>query len=160
MKEIIIQSKKHGEKTVQVSDEDYDYLIQFRWYIWKTRNLFYVRRPDGYKKVFMHRDILNLTDPKIKGDHADHNGLNNQRNNLRISTHAQNMANQSNKKNSLSKYRGVVWDSRSENWTVNLSRLGKRHYVGKFKTQEDAALAYNVKAKEVHGEFAYQNIIQ
>ena len=160
MKEIIINSKKHGQKSIKISDEDYDYVSQFRWYVWETRGIFYARRSERDRKIYMHRDILKPCNSKIKIDHEDHDGLNNQRSNIRVASHHQNMANQSNKKGSISKYRGVVFDTRSNNWTVNLSKLGKRYYVGKFKTQEDAALAYNIKAKEVHGEFAYQNIIQ
>ncbi len=35
----------------------------------------------------------------------------------------------------------------------------KSRYLGRFDTQEQAALAWNEKAKELYGEFAYQNIV-
>ena len=34
---------------------------------------------------------------------------------------------------------------------------GKNFYVGVFSDKKEAALAYNKKAKELFGEFAYQN---
>ncbi len=36
----------------------------------------------------------------------------------------------------------------------------KNIYIGSYKNPEEAALAYNKKASELFGEFAYQNIIK
>jgi hypothetical protein len=36
---------------------------------------------------------------------------------------------------------------------------GTREYLGTFANAEDAARAWNARAREVHGIFAYQNVI-
>jgi hypothetical protein len=59
-----------------VDAADYDWLMQWPWNAyWHPRTKsYYARRAHG---PLMHRFILGLTDPKIKGDHRDGNTLNN-----------------------------------------------------------------------------------
>jgi len=115
--------------------------------------------------VYMHREILGLTDRKIHGDHKDHDTLNNRRNNLRIATHSQNMANRSSHKNSTSKFLGVSIETHKRGnkifkyWHAVISKDRKITFFGHFKTEELAALAYNEAAIKLHGEFANLNVI-
>lgn len=104
----------------------------------------------------MHRQILGLTDPKIFTDHKDHNGLNNQRSNLRIATHGQNMANKS--PSGKSKYMGVSWNKNDKKWRSQIRKNRVTIYLGSYINEIDAAIAYNNKAVEVHGEFANLNV--
>lgn len=159
-----------------VDDEDYDYLNQWKWYAKYTKctNNYYAIRSERNKEngiivqknILMHRLILGLTDPKIFGDHKDHNGLNNQRNNIRICSHNQNMQNRKSHKLHSSKYLGVSININKErsNYTryvVGISVNGKRVYIGSFpytlKGEIDAAKAYDKKALELFGEFANLN---
>ncbi len=164
-------------KFAQVDDEDYDYLMQWKWHFTtsKTNRSFYVNRTmitivnnkRVKKSIKMHRVILGLTDPKIFGDHKDHDGLNNQRNNLRIATQQQNVMNRRSAKDSSSIYLGVSISKIKDNygiykyhyWQSSITINKKRISLGIFKKEEDAALAYNEKAKEIFGEFANLNII-
>src|SRR6188474_653310 len=99
-------------KFALVDDMDYDYLNQWKWYSKKHRNTFYaVRTPSvkenmGRNQLYLHRVILNVTDPKIFIDHEDTNGLNCQRLNLRIATTKQNQQNRR-KGYGASIYKGV-----------------------------------------------------
>lgn len=160
MREIILISKTYGQKIVFVDDKDYDYLSQFNWSLLKDENTFYASRRCGKKRLKMHREILGISDSDIKIDHRDLNGLNNQRGNLRIATNSQNNRNRRPYKNSSSKYLGVTWRKDSTAWEASIKSDGKNKYLGHFKTEEDAALAYNKAAKEVHGEFANLNNIK
>ena len=90
-------------------------------------------------------------------DHIDHNGLNNQKYNLRIATHSQNCQNRRPCKNSSSKYRGVCWHKKNKKWTAHIKIDKKTIYLGIFESEEDAAMAYDAKAKELHGEWTYLN---
>lgn len=81
-----------------VDDEDFDRLNKFKWYAQKMKHSFYAGRavrvtPTKQKSLFMHREILGITDRNIWVDHKDHNGLNNTRENLRICNRSQNTAN-------------------------------------------------------------------
>lgn len=142
-----------------VDDADFEQLNQFKWFAHKrTGNFYAVRRKDG-KHVSMHRELLGITDPSILGDHKDRNTLNNQRNNLRKASRSQNNANTRSRNNSVSKYLGVspfVKNGKSK-WRANICKDKKIYHLGYFKTEEDAALAYNKKALELHGEFANLN---
>lgn len=157
MKGIKINSRKHGEKTVMVDDSDYDYLSQFNWSLLKDGYTFYASRRCGKKRIKMHREILGLTDPKIMVDHKDRDGLNNQRGNLRVATHSGNNANRGSYKNSSSKYLGVSWKRDSTAWEAGIKKGRKYKYLGHFKNEEDAALAYNEAAIKYHGDFANLN---
>ena len=110
----------------------------------------------------MHRFILGLEDSSLIIDHRDSNGLNNQKNNIRIATYSQNGANTRLRKGA-SKYLGVCLRSgdRIKNtdkiWLSQIRVNGRRKYVGVFATEEDAARAYDAAAKIHHGEFANLN---
>lgn len=58
-----------------------------------------------------------------------------------------------------SKYKGVGWWARDSNWRTKIGFMGKTIHVGYFNTEEEVALAYNAKAKELFGEFAHLNTI-
>lgn len=159
MKEILINSKTYGRKKVMVDDSDYDYLSQFNWSLLPDHNTFYASRRSGKHRIKMHREILGLIDPQIKADHRDKNGLNNQRTNIRIATYSQNNANRNSCKNSSSKYLGVTWRSDSTAWEASIKKDGKNKYLGHFKSESDAAMAYNNAAAKLFGEFANLNKI-
>jgi hypothetical protein len=90
-------------------------------------------------------------------DHKDFNGLNCQRNNLRNCTKSQNQMNK--KSRGASNYLGVHYQYWKDSKYITASIRLKRDcfYLGIFKTEEAAARAYDVKAKELFGEFANLN---
>lgn len=155
-------------KAALVDDLDYEYLNQWKWFAHKARRTFYAVRwgkyKDGKRNYFqMHRVILGLTNPQILADHRDHNGLNNQRLNLRIATTKQNNANTNSRKNSTSKYLGVNLFKCSNSggsyqyWQASIGKDGKKIHIGLFKSEEEAARVYDEAAKKYHGEFANLN---
>ena len=77
--------------------------------------------------------------------------------NLRSCTMSQNNMNRSSLCGSSSKYKGVSWDPKNNKWISRIKLLGKHIWIGRFKDEVDAAKAYNKKASELHGEFAYLN---
>lgn len=150
-----------GHLFAKVDDEDFDRLNQYKWQILKGNNTFYGRRTiriKGSKKtVLMHREILEITDPKIKVDHIKHDGLDNRKSKLRIATQLQNMANRTGF--GLSKYLGVSWKKRNNKWQVGIKSGNKIEYLGLFINEIDAAKAYNEGAKRLHGKYANLNKI-
>ena len=147
-----------------VDDEDFEYLNQWKWMAWKVRSYFYAarrlpgKRNDSRKLILMHRQIINPP-VNFEVDHHDRNTLNNQRNNLRIATRSQNSANR--KSCGTSKFLGVcIIKNRGYSYIrAGIKIDGKNFHIGTFKTEEEAALAYDKKAIETHGEFANLNFM-
>ena len=158
-------------KFCQVDDADFDFLNQWKWGLLRRKHTCYAKRSywkDGKSyTVKMHRLLLGLTDPNILGEHRDHNGLNNQRYNLRTCTQAENVRNKTSQKGSTSKYLGVslYLGHKGANmyWRAGIRTKDKRICVGYFPCTDEgeikAAKAYNLIALQNHGEFANINIL-
>lgn len=140
----------------------------------------YVRRHSTINKkaktFLLHREILCISDSKILIDHIDGNGLNNMRSNLRICTHSENRKNRHNRScTHTSKYLGVSLKttkykykvksgeervSITKRWEARIQHNKKQISIGFFDAEIEAAIAYNIKAIEFHGEFASLNKIE
>lgn len=90
-------------------------------------------------------------------DHADRNPLNNQRSNLRYATYSENSYNTSPRRNinKSSKYKGVT--RYGNKYRAVIQYDGDKIHLGYFHSEVEAAIAYNVRAKELFKEFAYLN---
>lgn len=100
----------------------------------------------------MHRYIMNAPDDMVV-DHINGNPLDNRKSNLRICTHHQNLMNRS--ANNTSNYKGVRPSKNS--WSSRITYNCKEYHLGTFSTEEEAARAYDAKARELFGEFARLN---
>ena len=90
-------------------------------------------------------------------DHIDGNSLNNRRSNLRICTPRQNTANRAKTRNGTSRFKGVHFCTRDRKWRAQIGVDGARRFIGDFDDEVEAARAYDRKAAELFGEFAYLN---
>ena len=102
--------------------------------------------------VYLHRFITQCP-PQYKVDHRDHDTLNNQRNNLRVSSHVQNNANREGW--SESDYKGV--GRARGKFRARIVIDGIETYLGCFASAVDAAMAYDAAAYKQFGEFAWLN---
>jgi hypothetical protein len=142
-----------------VDDEDYEMVVKFNWSIHKCSHCFYGkknRKRKGDKHTYMHRLILGLTDPKIKVDHKDGNGLNNQRSNLRVCSQTENVRNARSHKKSSSGYKGVCWANDKKKWVCRIY-CGRYYHLGYFACPVEAAKTYDAAARIHHGDFAKTN---
>lgn len=158
MKEIPLRGKKAEGRVALVDDEDYALVVAFRWNISPSRppGTFYARHGwrDGSRArgITMHNLIMGC-----KGiDHADRNGLNNQRSNLRIATQSQNNAN-TRPRQGTSIFKGVHWSQENNNWRASIRVNGKLYSLGRYTSEVAAALIYDAAAREAFGEFARTN---
>jgi hypothetical protein len=149
MKEIIL---KRGE-TVLVDDEDFEELNKYSWY--KGGRGYTVRANKEYKRgsnskiISMHRQLMGFP-VGLLVDHIDGNKLNNQKGNLRIVTASGNSCNRHTKsKGKSSRYFGVYRNSPSGSWYAVLNFGGKIYNLGAYQTEIEAAIAYNIKAKDL-----------
>lgn len=147
-------------KVALVDDEDFELLNKFKWYTQRCENNFYARRftsKPNRKNISMHREIIK---PPIECfiDHKDHNGLNNQKNNLRICTILENGRNSRKRNDNSSGYKGVDYNKRERKFRARI-KVDKMHRinVGYFNTAIEAAIAYDSAALKYHGKFANLN---
>lgn len=148
-----------------VDDEDFDRVSESNWMLQRVHNtetIYAVRKMrnrDGVRRnELMHRFILGLSDPSVQIDHRDHDGLNNQRANLRITNAHGNAGNSRKNKNGLtSKFRGVSWAKHANKFVASLTKRGQRHHLGYFISEEAAAHTYDKAAAQYFGEFANLN---
>lgn len=104
----------------------------------------------------MHRAIMRTPQGK-QIDHRNHDGLDNRRCNLRECSHIENMRNQLPQKTGTSRYKGVHWEKERGKWRAQIKHTCKQMRLGRYASEKDAAKAYDKKAKELFGEFAYLN---
>lgn len=96
--------------------------------------------------------------PDFEIDHINGNPSDNRICNLREATRTQNAQNVPKRKGGLSKYRGVSRDRNK--WRALIHANGVPTYLGSFDTEEKAAIAYDLVAPIMHGEFARTNIVR
>lgn len=142
-----------------VDDEDFDRVNEFKWYYQKNGTneyaIAFTSNDLSTRKILsMHRFLMGF--PKSKVDHRNGNGLDNRRSNLRVASHAQNIANQKLSKTNTSGFKGVSWKKSHRMWRCRVSSK-RKIFTAYFKSATDAALAYDEKAVEIFGEFARTN---
>lgn len=149
--------------TALIDDADYDMINKHKWCAVKYRHYVYAVRKVNKKMVPMHRIILNIADPKVFVDHKDGNGINNQRNNIRICSNAQNQHNQRPRKKRTSKYIGVcaVHRFHYKYWRAHIRVNNKSIQLADFPFTEEGELMAAKKrdeaVKKYHGEFGRLN---
>ena len=158
MKKILLTQGKFA----LVDDEDYDFLMHWKWYAVKGRSTWYAARftrhpTKGWAKpimIQMHRLIMRTVDGRFV-DHVNHNGLDNRQTNMRNCNCAENGRNMLPRKNCASKYKGVF--RAKTKWQARITCNYKAIQLGNYTSEIEAAIAYNAKAKQLFGEFARLN---
>jgi hypothetical protein len=148
-------------KVALIDDEDYNYVLSFgHWYA-GDRYAQHHQREDGKEAtLLMHvliwdRHFMRQTTDLII-DHIDRNGFNNQKNNFRLTTNAQNSVNCSKRPN-YTGYRGVRFDKRRGNYQALIRVDYHLKHIGMFLDPIDAAFAYDICARKIFGDLATVN---
>ena len=151
----------NGGATI-VDDEDFELLGSFRWHKADNKCTFYAIRyevVDGTRRlIYMHRQILGLTDRRVLADHKDHDGLNNRRENLRISNYTNNNRNRRSRPGSTSRFVGVCWLKNDRIWRATIQLNGCPVSLGRYASEEAAAMARDAAVRIHYGEGAYINL--
>jgi hypothetical protein len=144
-------------KVATVSDEDYERVSKLKWFAWWQGHTWYACADIDRERIYMHRFILGLERDGYQVDHLDRNGLDNQRENLRLATPRMNRHNMRKQDCTSSKYRGVSWYKRHSKWKARIQDCGKHHWLGYFDSEEAAAKAYDHEARRLFGPHAALN---
>lgn len=141
-----------------VDDEDHAALVVMKWHAsGDPGRLYACHRVSNNETLRMHRVILGAVAGQIV-DHVDGDTLNNSRSNLRLCTQRQNSCNRvrgARDGRPTSRFKGVYFDRGW--WRAKLLVAEKQTYLGYFRTEEQAARAYDRAALLAHGEFARLN---
>lgn len=140
--EIVKIVLNNGAETI-VDAEDYEKVRDITWHYHHGYACAY--HENHY--VMMHQIILG----QKYVDHIDMDRLNNRKMNLRPATPRQNSWNKKIRSDNQSGYKGVYRGTSA--WIATI----QGRYLGSFKTKEEAAAAYDTKAKELYGEYAQLN---
>ena len=97
-------------KFALIDDEDYDWLMQWKWVYSNGYAFRWSKGGKKYRKgTFMHRMICN-TSVGMLTDHINGNKLDNRRSNLRICTASDNQANRIKLHKTSSSFKGVSFN--------------------------------------------------
>lgn len=140
--------------TVDAGDE-----TRVRQGTWRRSSGGYAVRSEttGGKKrtIYLHR-LIAEPPAGVVVDHANGIKLDNRRCNLRWASVSQNNANGVDRRRRGS-FRGVYWHKPSQKWVAQISVSGRLRHLGLFKSDCEAAAAYNVAAQRAVGLFARLN---
>jgi hypothetical protein len=103
--------------------------------------------------MLLHRFLLDAPDG-MAVDHANGDGLDNRRCNLRLATTAENVRNQRISNRNTSGLKGVSWHKAAKKWRACIQVNGKQKQIGHFATAELAHHAYCYEASRIYGKFA------
>ena len=174
VKELLIETLSRGTCIVKFDAEDWDAIKWYRWGISFSKaysdhlyaNALGVFDGDP-RHIRLHRLIMDPPAGKVV-DHISGKTLDNRRCNLRICTRGENARNRRRiTAGAKIPYKGVkrnkerdakALDGKPLNpYTAQINVNKKREHLGIFATTEEAALVYDQRAKELHGEFAKLN---
>lgn len=129
-----------------VDDEDYELLMKYVWITDKRKRTCYavawVRENGEPVKRSMHRFLLNP--PKgLVVDHVNHNGLDNRRSNIRVTTQSENRKNSRRWQDKPDSYTYVRWYKQRNKWRVMVGHK----YVGLF---DDLVCAITARDKFIN----------
>lgn len=140
---------KTGEITI-IDDDDYAIVSRYKWSI--NEKGYVVGGP--YRKL--HKLLIQNVPNGMQIDHINRNKLDNRKKNLRIVTPQENRCNvyppatpSSNPSLGPSKYTGVYYDRYHQRWSSEIYFKNKRYRMGRYINEQDAALAYDLKALEL-----------
>jgi hypothetical protein len=104
------------------------------------------------KTVLMHR-VISQTPDGMECDHADTNGLNNRRDNLRSATPAQNRHNMKKSIANTSGAKGVSLHRETGRWRARIKVNGQQVSLGLYGDVGAAAAAYAEASQRLCGDF-------
>jgi hypothetical protein len=103
-------------------------------------------------QILMHRLVLRA-EPDVLVDHWDGDRLHNRKDNLRSATYRQNAQNRA-------PIQGRLWKgtyASDGRWKARINYEGRMIYLGAYESEKIAAMAYDLAARRLFGDFARLN---
>ncbi len=154
VKYITLTKGKHA----LVDAADFERLNKHKWWAQHSNcgsSGWYAVRQEGRRRIYMHREVMNVPDG-IVVDHIQRNGLDNRQCNLRVCTPLENAYNRRFHSRS-SRFQGIRYIERLDKWLAGIKALGRREHIGLFADEIEAAQVRDRWAFAFQGRFAYLN---
>lgn len=141
-------------KVALVDDEDLPKIHNLgKWQaVNPDSDLWYARTTFYKKAILLHRFLMGVHNERygFRVDHIDFNGLNCQKENLRVIPHHMNLHHTRRLPvHNSSGYKGVSWSNRKQKWCAEIRWNCVRYHLGFFDSVETAALAYQTKRNQL-----------
>lgn len=147
-----------GGQFVKVDDDVFEWAQLRSWSFTKDG---YAKAwfPERQKHVYLHQEIMadNRFTKRTWIDHKNGDKTDYTRENLRHCTNSQNQMNAKKQAGTSSIYKGVSWNKKRQAWKALIRKDGVDYFIGYFDNERHAALAYDVNALLLFGEFARPN---
>lgn len=151
-------------KVAVIDAADAERVLEHKWCCMVTRQgiayaqtTFRKKHREEQKRstILLHRFIMEPPSG-MQVDHTNGDTLDCRRQNMRVATASQNCQNRGpRKKGSAAPYKGVYL--LKGRWAARITAKGVKTFLGYFDGPENAALAYDRAAIEMHGDFARLN---
>lgn len=155
MKKLDVSTPKYPNTFALVDDDDFERLSNHKWSAGPRHVYRRARDSRGSRIVLLHREIMCPPDGLVV-DHIDGDPLNNQRSNLRVCTSQQNSFNVR-PGAGVSRFKGVSKHRFTDKWRAYISFNREQVHLGFFDSEEAAAVAHDMAASILHGEYARLN---
>ncbi len=143
-----------GGRTSFVDSNNYNQLAEMKWWCGGVNKHRYAYTIINSKVVLLHRFLM-TPQKDFEVDHINHNTLDNRKENLRIVTRSQNMMNSSLRKDSKTGFKGVTFKKSHNLYAARITLNKKEHFLGYFKTPEDAYKERQRATIVLHKEYGY-----
>ena len=156
MKLIALGGRVGKGKFAKVDNEDFELVSGMNWHLQVTHGTEYAMGHVGRRSMQMGRFILGDRHG-FMADHANGDGLDNQRNNLRWATHSENQRNQKKRINVGMKSKLKGCNKTRYGWSCLIQWKEETVYLGHFKDEHLAGLMYDFWQVRQYGKFAKTN---
>lgn len=126
------------------------------WSLRRHRNTHYLQRKQGGKTLHFHREVIAAPEGVLV-DHANGNGLDNRRSNLRDATRVQNNWNRAAQRDKSTGFMGVSLHPHSGMYRARMRLTSGRELCSYHSEAVEAARARDAMAAEARGAFACLN---
>jgi len=117
----------------------------------------------GTPKPALHQIVMGVSGRSVLISHLNGDPLDCRRENLVLRSHREMghaRAKMTSRRGEVcsSRFKGVTWTDDGKKWSATITAGAKRHQLGRFRCEIDAAEAYDAAARELFGEHARLNL--
>jgi len=155
----------HPNTKVKIDREDFQKVSEHSWRVTegttgRKRVVTSIRTPKGVRTLTLGRFLMKPPRGKQVCPRRFNDGLDYRKSNLIVCILAERQRLLPKKRiDATSSYRGVSYSKSNKRWRAGIEVEGRSINLGQFKSEHDAALAYNKAARKYFGPLAYQNLI-